>query len=121
MTELEFMCASAMETNSKLQSSLSKCMRFGFTGHTLGVPNSLNCDELLKSYYELCAVMEMILNSGNAGRMSPAAIELTKEKKVEDIRTALVELKRSGSVWDENGCGRYMGICLGWGFETTKQ
>ena len=54
----------ALEECSEVQKEISKALRFGIDNCPPDEPNITNGELILKEYYQLCAVMDMILEQG---------------------------------------------------------
>lgn len=87
MTRTENLYIVAQEECAEISQAVSKIMRFGESNHHPDKPDETNAHHLLTEYYQLQAVMEMIIDHGLLGHMSEeeiAAIKANKKCKVSD-------------------------------------
>lgn len=86
MTDLENLYIVAMEECSEIQQCISKILRFGEFNHHPHTPLRTNASKLLEEYYQLQAVMDMIISRGMFGRISDKDIELIKTEKIRKVK-----------------------------------
>lgn len=81
MNKAENLYVVAAEECAEVQQAITKTMRFGEHNHHPDKPEETNAVHLLTEYYQLQAVMEMIIDHGMLGHMSEEEIEAIKAKK----------------------------------------
>jgi hypothetical protein len=86
MTKLENLYIVVMEECSEMQQSISKILRFGENNSHPNRLDSTNAKELLTEYYQLQAVMEMIIEQGVLGNISEDEIADIKFGKRRNVR-----------------------------------
>ena len=85
MNEMENLYVIAMEECAEIQQCISKILRFGEQNYHPNSAGITNADELLKEYYQLQTVMEMIINKGILGTLSEDKIKEIKQSKYHNI------------------------------------
>ena len=92
MDRIENLCVVAMEECAEIQQAISKSMRFGVNNYR---PETVitNSDQILIEYYQLQAVMEMLIREGYIKDFESAIKEEIKKEKEEKVKkyTALSE------------------------------
>lgn len=81
MNSIENLFIVASEECSEIQQCISKILRFGKSNHHPSRPEDTNAKELLKEYYQLQAVMDMIIDGGVLYNLSESEIMQIKDSK----------------------------------------
>lgn len=81
MTKNENLLVTLMEECAEVQQAVSKVIRFGADGCHPDVPPQTNGKDVLVEYYQLIAVMEMLIDGGVLEQFSNDVIARVKANK----------------------------------------
>lgn len=93
MTTKENLLVTAMEECSEIQQAISKSLRFGLDNYHPADPQNSNVQQILTEYYQLEAVMEMLMDYGILPRVPKWERTRIKTNKAEKVNKYL-ELSR---------------------------
>lgn len=93
MTKNENLLVTLMEECAELQQAVSKALRFGMDNHHPSAPGETNEMNIMTEYYQLVAVMDMLVVSGVLRDGVPASqIKNRKRENVERYQQMSAEL-----------------------------
>ncbi len=81
MTKSENLLVTLTEECAEVQQAVSKVLRFGRSNYNPATPQVTNELEVLTEYYQLIAVMEMLIDSGVLKQLGDYEIEKIKSSK----------------------------------------
>ena len=81
MTKSENLFVTLMEECAEVQQAVSKVTRFGSNGYNPAAPQKTNGADVLTEYYQLIAVMEMIIDRGILPQLDKDNIDRIKADK----------------------------------------
>ena len=86
MTRNENLLVTLMEECAEVQQATSITIRFGASNYNPATPEMTNEQEVLTEYYQLVAVMEMIIERGIFTQLSSCDIEKIKLGKKDKVK-----------------------------------
>lgn len=90
-----------MEECSEIQMAISKGLRFGFENHHPSRPSTTNGWEVMKEFYQLCAVVEYALENGMLPTISTSEQHLMMTDKRHNLLTWAEYSRKAGIITDE--------------------
>lgn len=100
MTRNENLLLTLAEECAEVQQSVSKVLRFGKSCCNPAVPNTTNELDVLTEYYQLTAVMEILLDKGVLSQLDDLTITKIKAEKKYKVEHYLDVSYRLGRVVD---------------------
>lgn len=97
MTHNDNLLVTLMEECSEIQQATSKALRFGLDGISPTERKS-NKDLILQEYYELTAIMDMLIDDGVLPRYSSEKVTDIKTNKKEKVWNYQILSKRIGRI-----------------------
>ena len=98
MNKIENISLVIMEECAEVQQAISKCLRFGYDCYNPQFPNTNNGKDVLKEYFQLQAMMELLMEeSGLKNYMTEKEIAETKKHKIEkflEYQNRSIELEK---------------------------
>ena len=85
MNRIENYLLTALDTTAGLQKAILKASRFGLKGHNPDKPKLLNERKMVEEYYELCAVMEYLMDNSYLPCFSDDVINSIMHDKVTQL------------------------------------
>lgn len=97
MNNIENIALTTIEECAEVSQALSKCLRFGFSSYNPVEPKFNNIQEALNEYYQLEAMMELLLaETGLQDIYSKDTIEQIKNNKIEKFKSYQEVSKKLG-------------------------
>jgi hypothetical protein len=97
MNNVENIALTTIEECAEVSQALSKCLRFGFNSYNPMEPKFNNIQEVLNEYYQLEAMMELLLTeTGLQDIYSKDTIEQIKNNKIEKFKSYQEVSKKLG-------------------------
>jgi hypothetical protein len=97
MNNIENIALTTIEECAEVSQALSKCLRFGFSSYNPVEPKFNNIQEALNEYYQLEAMMELLLaETGLQDTYSKDTIEQIKNNKIEKFKSYQEVSKKLG-------------------------
>lgn len=97
MNNVENIALTTIEECAEVSQALSKCLRFGFNSYNPMEPKFNNIQEVLNEYYQLEAMMELLLTeTGLQDTYSKDTIEQIKNSKIEKFKSYQEVSKKLG-------------------------
>lgn len=100
MTYDEYLFTVANEESVEIAQAVDKALRFGVDNHHPNKPELTNEVQLLTEYYQLQAVVEMLIERGQIKDLSDDKIKEIKDNKILAIEEYAKESRRVGRLVD---------------------
>ena len=97
MNNIENITLTVIEECAEVSQALSKCLRFGFNSYNPMEPKFNNIQEALNEYYQLVAMMELLLTeTGLQDVYSKDDVEQIKDNKIKKFKSYQEVSKKLG-------------------------